>query len=135
MPAKGLNETRARLKKELENIGDTKAEKAVKMALIVGRGAALSMAPIDTSYLINSAYNKITKTGPLVTGEVGFMAEYAAAVHEASGVMKGKPRDPNDASRGNFWDPAGDAEPQFLKKGFEENRAIIDAVIKKEMKV
>ncbi|MCP5727104.1 HK97 gp10 family phage protein, partial [Klebsiella pneumoniae] len=33
--------------------------------------------------------------------------------------------------KGNYWDPHG--EPQFLKKGFDEERDAITAVIKKEL--
>lgn len=47
----------------------------------------------------------------------------------------GKTRDGTEfgggTGKGNYWDPHG--EPQFLKKGFDEERDAIDAVIKKEL--
>ncbi|MCY1188716.1 hypothetical protein D9M73_298610 [compost metagenome] len=91
------------------------------------------MIPIDTGFLANSRFREVNVDMFKVSGRIGFTAEYAAAAHAASGKLRGQPRDPNNASRGNFWDP--DAEPQFLTKGAEESRTAIDFVVKKAMSI
>jgi hypothetical protein len=100
-------------------------------ALIIGGGMAATMTPVDTSNLINSQFRIIERVATGVRGRMGYTAAYAAAVHDASGKLKGDPRDPNDPSRGNFWDPAG--EPDFLTKGFEQTKADIDAAVKRNL--
>ena len=133
MAVRGLKETSQRLNKLIGEISGPKAEKAITEVLIVGAGAAALMTPIDTSNLINSQYRIVRQVGFTVRGMVGYTAKYAAAVHDKLGTGKGKPRDPGDPSRGNMWDP--DAEPEFLRKGFEEHLADIERVIKRNMQV
>jgi len=66
-----------------------------------------------------------------MTGRVGYTASYAARVNAAGGTLKGKPRP--DGS-GNYWDP--DAEPYFLRKGFERDGiADIKATIQRGYKL
>ena len=93
---------------------EIKAQRGMTQALILGASEAASMTPIDTSTLINSQFKDVRKEGTAIVGTVGYTAEYALAVHEASGKRKGQPR---ESGRGNYWDP--DAEPKFLAKGFE----------------
>jgi hypothetical protein len=138
MPVKGLKEVRVQLKKIFGDIKGPKAEKTLTQVLITAAGFAATMTPIDTSNLINSQYRKITAYGTRVVGAIGYTAAYAAAVHDAKGTLKGATgkiamRDPQDSSRGKFWDP--DAEPGFLKKAFEDSdaRAAIDAIVKRGM--
>lgn len=137
MPVKGLKEVRQRLKKEMENISGTLPEKTLLEVLIVASGFAATMTPIDTSNLINSQFRRVETSGTKVKGIMGYTAEYAAAVHEKPGTLlnTNTPRSKSDPSRGNVWDP--DAEPEFLRKAFEDPdaRADIDAVVKRRMKV
>lgn len=86
-----------------------------------GKAIADTMTPMDTGTLLNSGFRPEISIGETrSTGRVGYTAEYAAAVHDAPGTLLGTntPRDSNDASRGNVWDP--NAQPGFLTKGFEE---------------
>lgn len=101
-----------------------KLARSMTQALILGGSEAASMTPIDTSTLINSQFNDVDSVGGKIVGTVGYTAEYALAVHEAKGTMKGKPR---ENGQGNYWDPTG--EPQFLKKGFEQAEPHIKAVL------
>lgn len=137
MPVKGLKEVRQRLKKELANISGTLPEKTLIEVLIVASGFAATMTPIDTSNLINSQFRRVETSGTKVKGVMGYTAAYAAAVHDKPGTLLGTntPRSKSDPSRGNVWDP--DAEPEFLRKAFEDAdaRADIDAVVKRRMNV
>lgn len=137
MPVKGLKEVRQRLKKELANISGTLPEKTLLEVLIVASGFAATMTPIDTSNLINSQFRRVETSGTTARGIMGYTAAYAAAVHEKPGTLlnTNTPRSKSDPSRGNVWDP--DAEPEFLRKSFEDPdaRADIDAVVKRRMKV
>lgn len=134
MAVRGLEQTRRNLRKLTDKIGKRMTEKAITEVLIIGEGYAASLAPIDTGNLLQSMYRELKYAGPKITGRVGFTANYAAAVHDAEGILDGLPRDPNNPSRGDFWDP--DAEPEFLKKAFErDGRADIDATFKRYMKL
>jgi hypothetical protein len=137
MPVKGLKEVRQQLHRLMGEISGPMAEKALTEVMIVAGGFAATMTPIDTSNLINSQFRHIGKSSNGVTAMLGYTAAYAAAVHDKKGTTLGKniPRAKNDPSRGNFWDP--DAEPEFLKKAFEEPdaRADIDAVVERYMKL
>lgn len=133
MAVRGLKETRQKLNKLIGEISGPKAEKAITEVLIIGSGHAAQMTPIDTSNLANSQYRIVKQVGNTIRGMVGYTAKYAAAVHDASGKLRGKPRDPNDFSRGNFWDDEG--EPEFLRKGFEDYLNEIEAAIKRNMQV
>lgn len=137
MPARGLKEVRQQLKRVFGDIQGPRAEKTLTEVLINAAGFAATMTPIDTSNLINSQYRKITAYGTRVVGAIGYTAAYAAAVHDAKGTLLGTntPRSTSDPSRGNVWAP--DAEPEFLRKAFEDSdaRAAIDAIVKRGMKV
>lgn len=133
MPAKGINQVRKNLGRVLGEISGPMAEKAVTEALIIGGGMAATMTPVDTSNLINSQYRIVRKAGSRVNGQMGYTAAYAAAVHDATGKLRGELRDPSDPSRGRFWDPRG--EPEFLAKGFEMSKDDIDAAVKRNMKL
>jgi hypothetical protein len=133
MPARGVKQVRQKITRILGEISGPMAERAVTEALIIGGGMAATMTPVDTSLLINSQFRIVRKVGTEIQGQMGYTAAYAAAVHDAKGTLKGQPRDPNDGSRGNFWDPAG--EPEFLTKGFEMTKSDIDAAVKRNMAV
>lgn len=137
MPVKGLREVRQSLKRITGEISGPMAEKALTEVMIVAAGYAATMTPIDTSNLINSQFRQITNSGSKVSAMLGYTAAYAAAVHDAKGTLKGTntPRSATDPSRGNVWDP--DAEPEFLRKAFEDSdaRRDIDATIERHMKL
>ena len=76
--------------------------------------------PIDTSTLLNSQFRELNINGVLVTGRVGYSANYALTVH-----------DPN--VKQNFR--RSTAEKEFLRKGFDDMRGQIDAVVHKEISV
>ncbi len=71
--------------------------------------------PIDTSTLINSQFREIMANGTVVTGRVGYSANYAVYVHDP-------------AVKQNFT--RATARKEFLTKGFEDTRNQIDAVVK-----
>ncbi|MOA46933.1 hypothetical protein D3C78_1695100 [compost metagenome] len=97
---------------------------------------AQTMTPIDTSNLINSQYApQISVSNGKVTGNVGYTAPYAGAVHGAPGINVGQGvlRDSANPSRGDFWDP--NAEPEFLSKGFEQVEASVPAILRSHYRV
>ncbi|MEY0827929.1 HK97 gp10 family phage protein [Providencia rettgeri] len=126
-------------------VGDVerRAVRAATAGLIVGASHAARYTPIDTSTLINSQYRDARVNGVMITGRVGYTANYAVYVHNASGKLKGQPREDFGKTRdgvsfgggtgkGNYWDP--NAKPKFLQAGFEEARQEIDEAIKREMR-
>ena len=125
MPVKGIERVRANYKRTVQRIAAQVSEGAVYAILSQGRALADTMTPIDISNLINSGYApQINVTGGKVVGTVGYTAAYAAAVHEAPGVLKGLPR---PGGRGDYWDPH--AQPRFLTEGFDQLRPSIPAIL------
>ncbi|CNI69166.1 Uncharacterised protein [Yersinia frederiksenii] len=131
MPVKGLDEVRKNVNKLFAKISGPVTEDVVTEILITGLAYASAITPRDTALLVNSQFKILTKIDSGWLGKVGFVAEYADFVHEASGKLKGQPRSSVKSfetssgktafasNEGNFWDPYG--EPQFLKKGFERD--------------
>lgn len=115
MPVTGLSSARRNTAVLIADVTRRRAERAVTVALIVGAGYAANMTPIDTSFLINSQYRKVSKSLGGYTGLVGYTASYAAAVHAPSNVQA--------------FRRAG-AEKEFLRKGFDQNIKEIDAVVR-----
>lgn len=144
MPVRGVNQARRKMAQTFDRIAGPMTERTVLEILIIGTGAAAMLTPVDTSNLINSQYRR-TGIGPLgVWGRAGYTANYAAAVHAASGKLDGEPRADFGTTRagvsfgggtgvGNYWDPA--AEPGFLTKGFERSIEQIQAAIKRGHKL
>jgi len=130
MAIRGIDEVRKNLQRTFDDITGPITEKAITAALSVGAKYADIMTPIDTSFLVNSRYRVVTKDADGWTGRYGYMANYAAAVHNADGILKGQPRPGN---RGAYWDP--DGEPRFLQKGFEENANEVAEAFKREMQL
>lgn len=137
MPAKGMKALQEKIKKQLESVGGSKPERTIREVLITASGYAATMTPIDTANLINSQYVTVTKEGDKVIGTLGYTANYSAAVHDAKGVLLGKNvlRSKKKPSRGVVWAPG--AEPEFLRKAFEDAdaKADIDAIIKRGMQL
>lgn len=105
------------------------SERDIARALILGASEAARFTPRHTSTLINSRFYLIKTEGGKVVGRMGYTANYALAVHEASGKLKGQPRPKeNGRAQGFFWGPNG--EPEFLKKGFEQAAPNIFTVLK-----
>lgn len=140
MPVRGIKEAVRDTDMLIDSIASIRAERAVTVALSIGGAYATMLTPIDTSNLANSQYRRVNINGKVVVGVVGYTARYALWVHEAPGKLKGQPRAHfgktaegkefgGGTGNGNYWDPK--AEPQFLRKGFENNRARIDAAVRK----
>lgn len=130
MPVSGMGNVRGNLKAKFEQIRSSRTEEALFTILSQGAGAAQTHTPIDTSNLVNS------QTAPIMTpvqggirGQVMYTAEYAAAVHEASGTLRGQDRPDN---RGQYWDPQG--EPGYLREGFEDIKPSIPAILRQVYK-
>lgn len=132
MPAKlkGINEAIARTSQIVDEITATKVVRALKSATYIIRTESATLTPIDTSNLINSQFDTIEINGTRVTGKIGYSANYALYVHNATGKLKGRPR---ANGNGVYWQPGG--EPKFLTKAAERTRSLVDGVIKKEMKI
>lgn len=86
---------------------------------------SLRRTPKDTGHLRNSIYTNAVGKRKV---EVGYTAEYAAAVHENLSPSHGIPRGGN--KRGTFWDVG---EPKFLEKAAHEKeqealQAVQDAI-------
>jgi len=130
MPSKGIERVKINYRKTIQRISGPISESAVYAVLQTGASSAEVKTPIDTSTLINSRYAPQISVGRgKVSGHVGYTANYAAAVHEASGVLKGEPR---INGNGNYWDP--EADPQFLSKGFEDIKSVIPSLLKRSYK-
>lgn len=126
MPVRGIEQVKRKYKVTIDNICDRKTYAAIYSILSQGGAIAQTMTPIDTSTLINSQYApQITISGAKASGNIGYTAAYAYAVHEKTGVLMGQPR---ANGNGVYWGP--NAEPQFLKKGFEELKPSIPALLK-----
>ncbi|MDH0906520.1 hypothetical protein N5C65_03610 [Pseudomonas aeruginosa] len=134
MAIQGIDRVRRNLRVAVENIAGGVSERAVYEVLSQGATMAQTMTPIDTSTLVNSQTAPQITVGPNgVEGSVGYTAAYAAAVHEALGTLAGQPRDENDPSRGDYWDP--NAEPEFLTKGFDQIIPAIPAILRRTYRV
>ncbi|WP_336707647.1 MULTISPECIES: HK97 gp10 family phage protein [unclassified Cedecea] len=125
---KGVSQAKQKLDALLGEVQGRKVGRAIKSALFIIGADAATMTPIDTSYLVNSQYQELLVNGTRVTGRVGYSANYAVYVHEASGKFRGRPR---ANGSGNYWDPSG--EPKFLEKAFKDNSDKVDAIIRKEL--
>lgn len=139
MPTKGLDEVRRKLRATFEEIRGPMTEKCITEVLIVGGGYADLLTPVAFSTLVNSRFRKVQRHGDSWQGTYGYTAEYAAAVHEAPGKLKGTNTPRRPATNGNVWDGQlgpNSAEPEFLRKGFErDGLEDIKAVIKRNMKL
>lgn len=125
---KGVSQAKQKLDALLGEVQGRKVGRAIKSALFIIGADAATMTPIDTSYLVNSQYQELLVNGTRVTGRVGYSANYAVYVHEASGKLKGRQR---ANGSGNYWDPSG--EPKFLEKAFKDNYDKVAAIIRKEL--
>lgn len=131
---KGVREAQEKLNAVVGDITGRKAVRAMTGALIIIGSEAAAITPIATSTLVNSQFRELSVSGTRITGRIGYSANYAVYVHEASGKLKGRPRPKkNGVAQGNYWDTGG--EPQFLEKGAKRGKPSVDAFIKKEMQL
>jgi len=100
---------------ERENL----AARAITQALVLGSAEAAVLTPIDTSTLLNSQYREVRAEDGKVIGTAGYTARYALPVHD--------PKHKQTFRRAT-------AEKEFLKKGFENAKPNIDAVLTKTLK-
>lgn len=130
MPIKGVKRVRERIKQELKEIADKKTAEVLWRVGMIGGGYAALLTPVDTSFLINSQYQEIDNTPAGMQLRLGYTARYAEWVHDMPGTLKGQPREHFGKTRegvefgggtgnGEYWDP--NAEPEFLRKGIDEN--------------
>ncbi len=115
---RGVEQAKRNLDALIGDIQGRKAVRALQSALIIGSSQAALYTPIDTSTLINSQYRELSVNGSRLTGRVGYSANYAVYVHD--------PNIPQNFRRST-------AQKEFLTKGFEDSRELIDRTIKKEM--
>lgn len=115
---KGIRQAQQNLDRLIGDIQGRKVVRALQSALIIGSSQAALYTPIDTSTLINSQYRELEVSGTRITGRVGYSANYAVFVHD--------PNVPQTFRRAT-------AQKEFLTKGFEDTRDLIDRTIKKEM--
>ncbi|CAB4159887.1 hypothetical protein UFOVP726_66 [uncultured Caudovirales phage] len=114
-----------------------RAQRTVLTMLIPIGSEAAGMTPRETSDLINSQYRDVQTVGTVARGRIGYLAEYAAAVHEAPGTLLGtntpRPSRNGRPSQGVVWGPSG--EPEFLRKGAEQARPLVEQVLKRGMRL
>lgn len=115
---KGIEQVKRNLDAVISDVQGRKAVRAMQSALIIGASQAALYTPIDTSTLINSQYREVTANGSLITGRVGYSANYAVYVHD--------PNIPQNFRRST-------AQKEFLTKGFEDTKDLIKETIRKEM--
>ena len=115
---KGVSRAKYNLDKFIGTVQGKKAARAVQSAIMIGSTQAAIYTPIDTSTLINSQYRELSVNGTIITGRVGYTANYAVFVHD--------PNVPQTFRRST-------AQKEFLTKGFADSRSDIDAAIRKEM--
>ncbi|RKQ38399.1 HK97 gp10 family phage protein [Enterobacter sp. R1(2018)] len=115
---RGISQAKSNLDKFISTVQGKKAARAVQSAIMIGSTQAAIYTPIDTSTLINSQYRELSVNGTIITGRVGYTANYAVFVHD--------PNVPQTFRRST-------AQKEFLTKGFTDSRSDIDATIRKEM--
>ncbi|MBS0854947.1 MULTISPECIES: HK97 gp10 family phage protein [unclassified Tatumella] len=125
---RGIQASKKGLDALVNDIQGRRAPRAAMAALDVIGLEAATITPVETSTLINSQFREVMVNGTLVTGRVGYSANYAVYVHNAPGKLKGRPRSSGD---GNYWDTNG--EPRFLTVGAERTEETVAAVVHKEM--
>ncbi|MDS1650674.1 hypothetical protein [Escherichia coli] len=130
MPLIGVKQVRDNLKKEIRRIDDQVTARVLYQIGVMASGWAALITPIDTSNLVNSMFAHLDNRASGIALQVGYTARYALWVHESSGKMKGQKR---KDGKGEYWDP--NAEPEFLKKAFEQNMDAIWRIVVRGYKV
>lgn len=118
---RGISQANANLRALVGDIQGKKVMRAIQSALLIGSELSFLYTPIgDTSTLINSQFREVKVNGALVTGRVGYSANYAVYVHDPGVKQKFR---------------RSTAKKEFLKLSFEEARADIDRAVKRELQI
>lgn len=126
----------AAVKKQLLQV----SQSAMEAACLIVEGAAKANAPVGTSgELRDKIDHRITKSGGIITGQIGSPTDYAIYVEYGTGEFA-----ENGAGRKGGWSyqtPDGEwhhtdgMQPQpFLRPAFRENKKNIENVIGREFK-
>ncbi|EES8118160.1 HK97 gp10 family phage protein [Escherichia coli] len=134
-----IERLKRRLREEINEINRDASAAAYAIGVSV-EGYAKLLTPADTGALVNGYYVEVSHDSEGAHCEVGNMLRYAKWVHDMPGTLKGQPRadfgKTNNLSdfgpkqvvsfgggtgEGCYWDP--NAEPEFLRKALEDNRA------------
>ncbi len=117
---RGVQNAKQNLNAIIKDVQGRKVVRAIQSAMIIGASQAAIYTPIDTSTLINSQFREITVNGTVVTGRVGYSAKYAVYVNDPEVLQKFR---------------RSSARKEFLKLGFEDQKALIDRVALQELKL
>ena len=134
---KGVKQVSNNINRMIDSFEGRRTVRAIYSALYYIGLVSTEKVPIATSTLLNSQFRDVIAQSGRVTGKIGYSANYAAAVHEAKGVLLGtktpRPVEPGEqpGSMGNVWDVTG--EPKFLEKPAEDARSKVQDIILKEM--
>jgi len=117
---RGVQKAKQNLNAIIKDVQGRKVVRANQSAMVIGASQAAIYTPIDTSTLINSQFREITVNGTVVTGRVGYSAKYAVYVNDPEVLQKFR---------------RSSARKEFLKLGFEDQKALIDRVVLQELKL
>ncbi|HBR2608304.1 TPA: hypothetical protein L9P98_000451 [Klebsiella pneumoniae] len=115
---RGMNNIRRNINALVKDIAGRRAYRAVQAALQEGSLVAALYTPIDTSTLINSQYREVVARGTIITGRIGYSANYAIYVQD--------PAIPQTFRRST-------AKKEFLQKGIEDAKPQMVAAIVREL--
>ena len=126
-----IERLKRRLREEINEINRDASAAAYAIGVSV-EGYAKLLTPADTGALVNGYYVEVSHDSEGAHCEVGNMLRYAKWVHDMPGTLKGQPRENfgrtsdgvefgGGTGEGCYWDP--NAEPEFLRKALEDNRA------------
>jgi len=123
MSLSGLDDVLNRLNLEIGGIKNRGLDGLLEAGLKI-EAASNKRAPRDLGNLVGSSYARKAQDGSMSV-EVGYGADYAAAVHENLEMkLKGEPR---ASGRGVYWGPKG--ENKFLEKTVRENEKEIVQIV------
>lgn len=114
----GLEQVNRRLNERLSEIEGPLTERFVTEVLISIAARSATYTPIAISALINSQYRRTKQAQGAWIGDVGYGAEYAAAVNAMPGTLLGTNTPRHPERLGTVWGPNG--EPGFMQKGVQE---------------
>ncbi|HAK3593332.1 TPA: HK97 gp10 family phage protein [Salmonella enterica] len=135
----GVSQAVSNMNKLIDDIQGRKAVRGMQSALLILCAASAKEVPVDTSTLVNSQFREIDFNGTLLTGRVGYSANYAVYVHDAPGkylnTQTDRPvgRGETPGSRGVIWGPNGN--PKFLYWPAKDNESDMFKAFKKEMEL
>lgn len=127
MGVKGANEVLTNLR-QLEAKKRNARRKALTRIGLKVKADSISLTPVDTGNLRQSAYTEVDRD---VKVTIGYTAAYAPFVHEAMEKLRGAPRT-SGTGKGFYWDGG---ENKFLDKAVKRNAKFIMDELAKAMKV